>query len=146
MSGYIYFIACEPLEAVKIGYTSKNPFARLSALQTGSPAILKMLCFVEGTQDEERRLHETFAPLGIHGEWFRCDCTLQDFVWYLMKHEDGPREATRDDLLVALHDCVMQGGGWHPNMPISDEEYYATSNWQTFRKELWEAFGPREDA
>jgi hypothetical protein len=145
VSGLIYFIACEPLEAVKIGYTSNNPYARLTALQTGSAAPLKMLCYVRGTQDEERRLHEAFAKLCIHREWFRLEYTLRDFVWYLMKHETEPREATREDFLIALHDCVMQGGGWQPEMSVSDDYYYSTGNWKPFRKELWDAFGPWEE-
>lgn len=142
MSGFIYFIACEPMEAVKIGFTGGNPLTRLAALQTGSPAPLKLLCYVRGTQDEERRLHRTFALLGIHREWFRHECTLRDFTGYLTCHECQPREASREEFLIALHDCVMQGGGWHPDMSISDDDYYATGNWEPFRRELLEAFGP----
>jgi hypothetical protein len=145
VSGWVYFIACEPLEAVKIGYTGQNPYARLAGLQTGSPAPLKLLAYVRGTQDEERRLHSVFAPLSIHREWFRLECTLRDFVWYLTNHEPEAREASREEFLIALHDNVMQGGGWHPAMPMSDDDYIATSTWEPFRKELWDAFGPWEE-
>jgi hypothetical protein len=140
--GYIYFIGCEPLEAVKIGFTSQDPISRLTALQTGCPAILKLFAYVEGSQEEERRLHQVFRTLSIHGEWFRLECTLWDFIGYLTKHECEPRRASRDDFLIALHDCVMQGGGWHPDMPISDKDYYATGDWKPFHSELWDAFGP----
>lgn len=144
MSGYIYFIACEPLEAVKIGFTSKAPQARLAALQTGSPAPLKLECFVRGTQDEERRLHRAFEPLNINREWFRSEMKLFDFIAY-MQEFDGA-EVPRDTFENALHDILMQGGGWYPDSPIADDVYDASGDWRQFHDLLWDAFGPWMEA
>lgn len=144
MNGYVYFIACEPMEAVKIGFTSKNPFSRLAALQTGSPAPLKMLGYVPGTQDEERKLHAAFSPLGIHREWFRLEWKLRDFVFYLTGDLVG-FEISRQRFLNALHDVLMQGM-WNPHQyEIPSDDYDLTGDWEPFRKELWDAFGPWEE-
>lgn len=77
MTGFIYFIAAEPLEAVKIGFSRYHPASRMSQLQIGSAAPLKLLAFVEGSLKEEAALHQLFASLHIHGEWFRIEGKLQ---------------------------------------------------------------------
>ncbi len=71
MTGFIYFIAAEPLGAVKIGYSEAHPGRRLKALQTGCPTPLKLLAFVHGSCEEERALHKVFASLHIRGHPFR---------------------------------------------------------------------------
>jgi len=71
MSGFIYFIAADALDSVKIGFSVAHPQRRMQELQCGSPARLRLLGFVPGTQTEERDLHKTLAQLRMHGEWFR---------------------------------------------------------------------------
>jgi hypothetical protein len=144
VSGYVYFIACEPMEAVKIGFTTKSPSSRLRALQTGSPSPLKMLGYVPGTQDEERKLHAAFSPLCIHLEWFRFEWKLRDFINYLTGSLPD-HEITRESFLNALHDVLMQGV-WNPyHYEISSDDYDLTGDWEPFRNELWDAFGPWEE-
>lgn len=138
--GEIYFIACEPLEAVKIGFTAKDPEARVKACQTGCPAPLKLLGSFPGTMLEERRLHEAFTPLHIRGEWFRHEWKLWAFIEW-MRHR-----WTRQGFIDSLHDVLMQDGGWHPNCPITNQEYGETGSWEPFRDLLWRHFGPWEDA
>lgn len=70
MSGYIYFIYCSELSAMKIGFTTKNPEARLKQLQTGSPVTLHMLGWITGEQAYEQELHERLAAIRMSGEWF----------------------------------------------------------------------------
>jgi hypothetical protein len=127
---------------VKIGFTRSSPHARLATLQTGSPSPLKLLDYFPGTLDDERRLHEAFKPLHIHLEWFRLECKLQDFIWYLDHEGNGP--ASRDQFEVALHDVLMQGT-WYPYGPVSADEYYASGDWEPFRALLWETAGPWEE-
>jgi hypothetical protein len=55
---------------LKIGYTTSKPEARLKALQTGSPTVLKLMAVHPGTLAEERKLHEQFSESRLHGEWF----------------------------------------------------------------------------
>lgn len=138
MSGVVYFIACEPLGAVKIGYTGGSPASRLASLQTGSPTKLKLLAYFPGSLDDERRLHLAFKSLHIHGDWFRREWKLADFIGYL--DEPGKR-ASRDAFEVALHDVLMQGC-WYPDSPITEDAYLKTGDWQPFRELLWEQFGP----
>ena len=133
--GEVYFIACVPLVAVKIGYTRQGTYNRLAALQTGCPAPLKVYGRFPGTYDDERRLHEAFASLRIHGEWFRLEGKLLDFACYI--GETGDRGVFED----ALHDVLMQGL-WHPSSDWSEDSYLATGSWGPFRKLLTEIHGP----
>lgn len=61
---------------IKIGWTAK-PSRRLKELQIGSPDRLKVLAIVEGSQDDERRLHTQFRDLNIGGEWHLATAELK---------------------------------------------------------------------
>lgn len=126
MNQYVYFIGCEPMEAVKIGRTALQPHARLSALQTGCPSPLKLLAYFPGTCDDERRLHEAFAPLHIHLEWFRLCGKLEDLISYLAF--DSP-EASRAVFEDAIDDCLKLGC-WSASHELSEAEYDATVDWR----------------
>src|SRR5712664_604855 len=67
--GVIYVARCQ--EFYKIGYTQSDPVKRLSSLQTGSPYRIELLGTTSGSQEDEQRLHEFFAPKRERGEWFR---------------------------------------------------------------------------
>lgn len=69
-TGQIYFIQQGDDGAIKIGY-STNPEKRLKSLQTGSAYPLKMLLTIEGSEDQEKALHDQFAAYQLQGEWFR---------------------------------------------------------------------------
>jgi hypothetical protein len=66
--GYVYFIGSES-GPVKIGY-SKNPWARLSELQTASADELSVVATVKTTEDSESSIHDALTDLRIKGEWF----------------------------------------------------------------------------
>jgi hypothetical protein len=112
MSGYVYFITGDPLDYVKIGWTKKNPFARLRELQTGCPNHLFVLTYVSGSLEDEARLHRTFDLLHYRGEWFVKDLKLNDFLDYLTEfgdrlEEECPRQKFEDaiwDVLVSGYD------------------------------------------
>jgi hypothetical protein len=84
----IYFIQAEESKRIKIGYTNETAYSarknvakrRLNVLQVGSPEVLDLLSSIDGTQEDEQELHAQFAPYRIHGEWFRCEGCLKDFV------------------------------------------------------------------
>jgi hypothetical protein len=143
MTGWVYFIACEPMGACKIGFTKAAPRARMASLQTGCPSPLKLLAAVPATIEEERSLHDAFRGLHIQGEWFRYELKLRDLVFWL-GDEEGIM-ASRQAFENALHDVLMQDGGWHPEAPYSDEAYNQSGDWEPFRHLLWNAFGPWED-
>lgn len=135
MTGRVYFIGSTGLKAVKIGYTSGPPGIRLAALQTGCPARLELLADVPRTLEDERRLHVAFSPLLIRGEWFKLLAKLKDFAFYT-----GPN-ACRTVFHNALHDVLMQGQ-WHPEHTLSQDDYFASGDWEPFRSILWRHFGP----
>ena len=58
---WTYFIQPEKGGHIKIGYTSRNPLQRLSALQTGCPDKLKIVGLIKG--DVEKDLHKKFKKL-----------------------------------------------------------------------------------
>lgn len=99
MSGFIY--AIRALDKVKIGFTSGSPGERLRALQTGSPVRLQLAGWSEGSQDLERGIHAAFGEYREHGEWFRYQGAVVDFVERLKREgcegvsrgsSDGGRE------------------------------------------------------
>lgn len=70
VNGYIYCIAAKgDVYGVKIGYSCK-PEARCGELQTGNPRALALLAKIEGTVEDERRMHEKYIEDNILGEWF----------------------------------------------------------------------------
>jgi hypothetical protein len=139
--GEIYFIECMPLSAMKIGFTRTGARNRLKALQTGCPAPLRLSGCVPGTQEEERKLHEVFRPLHMHGEWFRYDHLLLDWCSVLFAG-DAPT-ISREQFEVGLHDIIMQVRFWHPILGDYDE-YCASADWEPFSSVLWDRFGPWE--
>jgi hypothetical protein len=76
----IYFIEADACKAIKIGYSRSDPNERLAILQTGSPAKLTRLALMAGSLSDEYKLHERFKALRSHGEWFRDEPELRDFI------------------------------------------------------------------
>jgi hypothetical protein len=74
--GYVYFIGNKEYGFCKIGF-SKKPHARMLQIQTGSPFMLEMFGFIEGTTKEEKSMHRKFAKYRSHGEWFLLENELQ---------------------------------------------------------------------
>lgn len=71
-TGFVYFAAIgDPyITHVKIGFTSKNPRARVASLQTGCPFKLKLLGYVFGNEPREAELHDVLKDYRCEGEWF----------------------------------------------------------------------------
>jgi hypothetical protein len=101
---FVYLIAPQDwsLNRIKIGYTSQNPYNRLSALQTGCPFPLSVVAFFKANPSFERVLHSAFAPLRETGEWFRLEGKLLAFVSQLFFDGYGARMATDAELWRAL--------------------------------------------
>lgn len=81
---FIYFILNEDSCAVKIGY-AKNLEKRMKALQTASPAELRLMKSVQVESDKkaqelELSLHKQFDAFRLSGEWFKADASLLDYV------------------------------------------------------------------
>ncbi len=75
----IYFIQAES-GYIKIGFTSRDPAARLKALQTSSAQKLTLLGVMPGTQKKEKSLHLQFKDFAILGEWFMPSQQIIEFI------------------------------------------------------------------
>jgi hypothetical protein len=69
---YVYFISDESLSEIKIGH-SKNPWSRLSNVQTGSSKKLKIVATIKTTESGYRWLSDHFGSCKLVGEWFTPD-------------------------------------------------------------------------
>lgn len=78
-SGYIYFITAPEAGRIKIGYTTK-PEKRISGLMTSSAYRLETLRIIEGTREQEQAMHDRFAYLRVHREWFSDCAELREFI------------------------------------------------------------------
>lgn len=66
----IYFIQCQSTKLIKIGFAS-NIKNRFSSIQTGSPTPLKIIGAVVCDKSIEKKLHDKFENIRVHGEWFK---------------------------------------------------------------------------
>ena len=74
---FIYFILRG--DVIKIGI-SNMPFRRMRQLQTACPELLEMLLVIPGGREDEKYLHDLFAPVCVGGEWFK-DCPpLRNYI------------------------------------------------------------------
>lgn len=67
--GWIYFIQQINGGPIKIGWAT-NVERRCVVMQAVNPYQLSVLGKFKGTIDDERRLHDEFAAVRLHGEWF----------------------------------------------------------------------------
>ena len=90
----IYFIVNRRASAVKIG-VADDPVARLATLQIGCPDRLELFAQMPGDVAYERALHNAFAEYRTHGEWFRLDGDLAQFVRSLPTFQPTPEHFSR---------------------------------------------------
>jgi hypothetical protein len=71
-TGFVYVVGIgDPyLTHVKIGFTRKNPFARMASLQTGCPFKMRMIGYIFGNEAMEAELHDVLCNSRVEGEWF----------------------------------------------------------------------------
>jgi len=76
----VYFIRQGQDGPVKIGFAT-NARYRLSGLQTGHSEELSIIRLLEGSKDDEARLHRRFQHCRLGGEWFEFDDAMltEDF-------------------------------------------------------------------
>lgn len=70
MSGFVYCIGVQRGGLVKIGVTGTDVAARLAALQTGNPDVLRLFWKTPGDHSLEAAMHEHFSVLHHRAEWF----------------------------------------------------------------------------
>jgi hypothetical protein len=121
----------------KIGYTQGDPLQRMRDLQCGSPVKLGLYCYFDGGKKAERILHETFAPLNTHGEWFEIRAKLHDFLCYLMEDAANGGEVSGETLCVAVCDVILAENTFHPSQNLREYlESADTKHWDFLREPL----------
>ena len=79
MQKYIYFFKEDEMNSVKIGI-SYNVSERLSQIQMCAPQTISCAGVMPGNLLMESEIHDKFSHLRIHGEWFRLDEELSEFI------------------------------------------------------------------
>lgn len=74
---YIYFLSSNNL--IKIGLTT-NIKKRMAAISTMCSAPIELLGFIDGNKNTEASLHQKFANIRSHGEWFNKTDDLINFI------------------------------------------------------------------
>jgi len=80
--GYLYFIASETQQAIKIGF-AENVYMRLKSLQTGNPDELKLLATVPCLAEAEFRLHRVLKHKRIRLEWYPDNAEIETLIYEL---------------------------------------------------------------
>lgn len=75
----VYFVATDDLTLVKIG-KARNVASRIRLLRLMNAVPLVYLADVRGYTQVEAHLHRHFRLLRDHGEWFRYEQPIRDFV------------------------------------------------------------------
>lgn len=99
--GWVYFIAAEGLDVIKIGFTT-NMSQRMSDIQGHSPAKLRVIKQVKTTYKTEQTLLALFDEYRLHGEWFTAAPELLAFI---SKLSDG-KEFSLAQIFVAGEFCL----------------------------------------
>lgn len=105
----IYFVACPPANAVKIGHTRKlhygtidsNAYSRMASMQSACPFALEMLAVCEGDLAREQELHRRFRHLRLRGEWFLLTEEVREFISGFHKPIRRPRGYRYPKLVAA---------------------------------------------
>lgn len=77
--GTVYFLVCTEANVVKIGW-SNNVKRRIASLRTQSPVVMENYYSRDGSRMDEKRLHHRFRQYRDHGEWFRIEGELAEFI------------------------------------------------------------------
>lgn len=89
----IYFVRSG--DAIKIGVSGNIPL-RIRTLATACQRPVELLAVMPGGYADEKALHDRFAHLRGHGEWFRADTELVDFIAALPPSPVPPPPAPRE--------------------------------------------------
>jgi hypothetical protein len=81
---FIYFILNEDSNAIKIG-RARDLGKRMKALQTSSPAQLKLVSSIQVNSSKEaevleKSLHQQFREIRVAGEWFKANAELLEYI------------------------------------------------------------------
>lgn len=76
---YVYFMQIGNDGPIKIGFT-KHIRHRLSVVQVGNPALVRLIAVTEGGRTQEFELHNRFKKYRLYGEWFEPNPELLEYI------------------------------------------------------------------
>jgi len=84
----IYFLKNHDLKLIKIGM-SDYPYRRLKQIKSSSPERYRfsMLHVIPGGPKLEHDLHEIYKPFQTHGEWYKVNPKIEEFIIEEQKEE-----------------------------------------------------------
>jgi len=82
-TGYIYFIATEDYQYLKIGF-SQNPASRFTEIQMAHPQTLIMLGSVSSSLERSQAIQKQFSHLLVRSGWFSYTSELQAHIELLL--------------------------------------------------------------
>jgi hypothetical protein len=77
--GFVYFLHAQLSNRIKIGF-SLNPAKRYATIQTSCPEQLILMGTVPAAYRDEMALHQKFASIRIHREWFEAVPELLSYI------------------------------------------------------------------
>jgi len=93
--GCVYFIKLNGLSPIKIGYTTnESPQSRLDQIRTCAPLGVELVGFIlsDNPYALERKLHDKYQHLRLHGEWFEITKEQVNSICNLYMHHDQRSE------------------------------------------------------
>lgn len=105
MIGFIYAIECAG--RVKIGF-SMDPEKRFNKVASDAPFPCRLMGYWAGGRDDEDAVHEQFASIRLHGEWFALTDALSRYI------------ERRGENVVAKRSVTVLGGIEIPRGLIAD--------------------------
>lgn len=112
LGSYVYFI--KPVELpgpIKIG-CSALPEQRLYSLATWSPFPLEIIVTIPGRQCLEKNIHECFADLHLHREWFKAAARLTNAIDRLKAGDPVERAIDLNNRVGSIRTGRCGGAAW----------------------------------
>lgn len=115
-TGYIYFIASDAQNAVKIGF-AEDVYERHITLQAGNPDKLEVRAKVRATLKAEKAIHRLLKAYRIHLEWYPDNELIYSIMVELQDEaldrglewlaENAPEASDPDDISNAAGECPI---------------------------------------
>lgn len=76
---FVYFIQGTVSKNIKIG-VSRSPKDRIQSIQNHSGESVRLIGTIRGGRELEHIIHKKFDSLRLHGEWFRPEINLIEYI------------------------------------------------------------------
>lgn len=111
---FVYFLRPVGMDGpIKIG-CSERPESRLATLMSWSPFRLEIITTVDGDFDLEQNIHQCFADLSTHGEWFRPEPRLTEAIRKIASGVPVAEAIDLTDVRGKLSRKPVGGASWSP--------------------------------